>query len=166
METFSALLAICAGNSPVPGEFPTQRPVTRSFDVNFDLRPNKRLSKQSRGWWFETLSRPLWRHHNGVSQNGQTPSIIGICSYCVLDRPVFERCQTLLHPELTPWWCFLLADGAHHKKPHSPSPTHPRPKLRVTKIFHIPNCLHPLANPPRFSYHPLDTVWYVLSMKL
>ena len=33
METFSALLAICAENSPVPGEFPTQRPVTRSFDV-------------------------------------------------------------------------------------------------------------------------------------
>ena len=47
METFSALLAICAGNSPVPGEFPTQRPVTRIFDVYFDLRPNKRLSKQS-----------------------------------------------------------------------------------------------------------------------
>ena len=47
METFSALLAICAGNSPVPGEFPAQRPVTRSFDVYFDLRPNKRLSKQS-----------------------------------------------------------------------------------------------------------------------
>ena len=44
METFSALLAICAGNSPVPGEFPTQRPVTRSFDVSFDLRLNKRLS--------------------------------------------------------------------------------------------------------------------------
>ena len=64
METFSALLAICAGNSPVPGEFPTQRPVTRSFDVYFDLRPNKRLSKQSLGWWFETLSPPLWRHRN------------------------------------------------------------------------------------------------------
>ena len=47
METFSALLAICAGNSPVPGEFPAQRPVTQSFDVFFDLRPNKRLSKQS-----------------------------------------------------------------------------------------------------------------------
>ena len=47
METFSALLAICAGNSPVPGEFPIQRPVTRSFDVFFDLRLNKRLSKQS-----------------------------------------------------------------------------------------------------------------------
>ena len=34
METFSALLAICAGNSPVPGDFPAQRPVTRSFDVS------------------------------------------------------------------------------------------------------------------------------------
>ena len=48
METFSALLAICAGNSPVSGEIPAQRPVTRSFDVFFDLRLNKRLSKQSR----------------------------------------------------------------------------------------------------------------------
>ena len=66
MKTFSALLAICAGNSPVPGEFPAQRPVTRSFDIFFDLRLNKRLSKQSWGWWFETLSRPLWRHCNGI----------------------------------------------------------------------------------------------------
>ena len=65
METFSALLAICAGNSPVTGEFPAQRPVTRSFDVFFDLRLNKRLSKQWWGWWFETPSRPLRRHCNG-----------------------------------------------------------------------------------------------------
>ena len=64
METFSALLAICAGNSPVPGEFLAQRPVTRSFDVFFYLRLNKRLGKQSWGWWFETLPRPLWRHSN------------------------------------------------------------------------------------------------------
>ena len=64
MERFSALLAICAGNSPVPGEFPAQRPVTRSFDVFFDLRLNKRFGKQSWGWLFETLSRPLWRHRN------------------------------------------------------------------------------------------------------
>ena len=55
METFSALLALCAGNSPVTG------PVTRSFDVFFDLRLYKRLSKQWWGWWFETPSRPLWR---------------------------------------------------------------------------------------------------------
>ena len=58
METSSALLAICTG------EFPTQRPVTRSFDVFFDLRLNKQLNKQSWGWWFETLSHPLWRHSN------------------------------------------------------------------------------------------------------
>ena len=45
METFSALLALCAGNSPVTGEFPSQRPVTRKFDVFFDLRQNTRLSK-------------------------------------------------------------------------------------------------------------------------
>ena len=43
METFSALLDICAGNSPVTGEFPAQRPATRSFDVFFDLRLNKWL---------------------------------------------------------------------------------------------------------------------------
>ena len=49
-----------------PGEFPTQRPVTRSFDAYFDLRLNKRLSKQSWGWWFETLSRSLWRHRNDL----------------------------------------------------------------------------------------------------
>ena len=41
MKRFSAYLVICAGNSPVPGEFPAQRPVTRSFDVFFDLRLNK-----------------------------------------------------------------------------------------------------------------------------
>ena len=64
METCSALLVICAGSLPVLADFPTQRPVTRSFDVLFDLRPNKRLSKQSWGWWFEMSSRPLWRHRN------------------------------------------------------------------------------------------------------
>ena len=38
METFYALQAICAGNSPLTGEFPAQRPVTRNFDVLFYLR--------------------------------------------------------------------------------------------------------------------------------
>ena len=44
MEALSALLAICAGNSPVTGEFPAQRPLTRSFDVFFesgDLRRHR-----------------------------------------------------------------------------------------------------------------------------
>ena len=74
METFSALLAICAGNSPASGEFPAQRPVTRSFDVFFDLCLNKRLRKQSWGWWFETLSRPLWRHCNGHQCVNSSPT--------------------------------------------------------------------------------------------
>ena len=65
METFSVLLAICVGNSLVTSEFPSQRPVTWSFGVFFDLRFNKRLSKQSWGWWFEIPSHPLWRHCNG-----------------------------------------------------------------------------------------------------
>ena len=66
METFPALLALCVGNSPVTGEFPIQKPVTWSFDVFFDLRLNKRLTKQWWGWWFETPSRPLLRHCNVI----------------------------------------------------------------------------------------------------
>ena len=69
METFSALLVICVGNSTVSGEFPTQRPVTRSFDIFFDLRLNKWLSKQPWGWWFKTLSCPLWFHCNETTIN-------------------------------------------------------------------------------------------------
>ena len=61
-----------------PGEFPTQRPVTRSFDVFFDLRSNIRLSKQPWGWWFETPSWSLWRHYN-------MPTINCNCS--------FSRCR-------------------------------------------------------------------------
>ena len=55
METFSALLAICAEKSPVPGEFPTQKPVTRNFDVFFDLRPNN-------GWVNNGEAGDLRRH--------------------------------------------------------------------------------------------------------
>ena len=68
METFSALLALCAGNSLVTGEFLSQRPVTRSFHVFFDLCLNKRLSKQPRRGWFETPWRSLWRHCNAISK--------------------------------------------------------------------------------------------------
>ena len=64
METFSASLALCADNLPVTGEFPAQRPVTRSFDVYLICALNKRLGKQSRGWWFETPSCSLWRHRS------------------------------------------------------------------------------------------------------
>ena len=48
METFSALLALCAGNSPV----------TKPWCFLWSAL-NKQLSKQSWGWWFETPSRSL-----------------------------------------------------------------------------------------------------------
>ena len=87
METFSVLLDFCARNSPVTGEFPAQRPVTRSFDVFFDLRLNKSLSKQSWGSWFETPSRPLWHHCNVVgmvpSRSGKIFSHFWPCNVCV-----------------------------------------------------------------------------------
>ena len=91
MKTFSALLALCAGKSPVTGEFPAQRPVTRSFDVFFDLRPNERLSKQWWGWWFETQSCPLWRHRNA----GDMPILWHDCNV----------------PRLSSWSCNILWHG-------------------------------------------------------
>ena len=60
METFSALLV----HTPVTCEFPSQKPVTRIFDIFFDLRPNKRSSKEPWGWWFGTPLRSLWRYCN------------------------------------------------------------------------------------------------------
>ena len=64
----------------VTGEFPTQRPVTRNVDVFFDLRLNKRLSKQSWGWWFETSSHPLWRHSNGnLFHNLHSCAVLMLC---------------------------------------------------------------------------------------
>ena len=68
------------------GEFPTKRPVTQSFDVFFDLRLNKKLSKQSWGWWFEMPSRPLWCHSNGKQYN---------IAKCGLTRPYFVRTSHL-----------------------------------------------------------------------
>ena len=100
METYSALLAICAGNSPVAGECPAQRPVTRSCDVFFGLRLNKRLSKQSWGWWFETPSCPLWRHCNVNGGNVIQPHAVakgldGLIGWAP------NRCEELCKPKKT-----------------------------------------------------------------
>ena len=76
MQTFSALLAMCTRNSLVTGEFSAQRPVTRGFDVFFDLRLNKRLSKQLWGWWFETLSHQLWRYGSESKQSYDGPMTV------------------------------------------------------------------------------------------
>ena len=88
METFSALLTLCAGNSPVTGEFPSQRPVTHSFDVFFDLRLNKRSSKQSRGSWFETSSHSLWRHCNDCAGLAQMTKL-----FSCMELNFTIRCQ-------------------------------------------------------------------------
>ena len=101
METFSVLLGLCAGNSMVTGEFPTQRPVMGKFDVFFDLCLNKRLSKQSWGWWFETPSHSLWRHCN----------ISPWCVFWTSLSAVQERLLNLITLTTTPpplcVWCIV-----------------------------------------------------------
>ena len=76
-------ISICAGNSLVTREFPSQMPVMQSFDVFFDLRLNKRLCKQSRHWSFETPSRLFWRHRNDFSTT-MNKAII----FCDVEAPV------------------------------------------------------------------------------
>ena len=104
MESFSALLALFARNSPVTNEFPSQRPVTRSFDVFFELRLNKRLSKQSRRLWFETPSRSWWRHCVVIEAH--------LCSSCLPRckwNPVCTYpCHTSLHR-----CCHILNSSGH-----------------------------------------------------
>ena len=110
-ETFSVLLAICAWNSPVPGEFPAQRPVTRSFDVFFDLRLNKRWRKQSWGWWFETPSWSLWRHCNGMNGMGLSVWMAFVTFHIVASLYILPNCHDNLpfdnnkHPSLGPKPC-------------------------------------------------------------
>ena len=102
METFSALLVSCAGNSPVTGEFSAQRPATRSFDAFFRLCLNKRLSKQSWGWWFETLSRPLWRHCKKWTRNSVT--LIKTSSHYKQEQACFKSVS---------WQCLLQWENTY-----------------------------------------------------
>ena len=104
MVTISALMTLCAGNSPGHGEFPAQRPVTRSFDVFIDLRLDKQLSKQSGGWWFETLSCPLWRHRNDVIQVNTYRFII----ICDGNEICFWYCNSLRMTDYLLFLCLLL----------------------------------------------------------
>ena len=99
MKTFFALLVFCAENSPVPGEFSAQRPVTRSFDFFFDLHLNKQLSKQSRGWWFETPSGSLWRQCNVLFFH------IPIWTVLLIQRShiIWQTCRPVLAGIRTEW---------------------------------------------------------------
>ena len=116
METFSALLAICAGNSPVPGEFPTQRPVTRSFDVFFDLHPNKRLSKQWWGCWFETPPCPLRRHRNVISAvAGSSDKWLWLVNPKSMNPGYFTLAATDLKPQQMPMFLHIRTEGLYVK---------------------------------------------------
>ena len=116
METCSALLAFCAGYLPVTGDFPAQRPVTWSFDVLFDLRLNKQLSKQTGGWWFETQSRSLWRHCQAV----QKSPTLQTNSPCLCKRKVGSQKSvsgSLLHNNFFKTWRAFPCPGHPRKGP-------------------------------------------------
>ena len=109
METFSALLAICAGNSPVTGEFPARRPVTRSFDVSLIcVRINGWVSNGTAG----DLRRP--RAHYDVTvmwcrdisaRSSQTSLVRITCpmlsNSAIYIKPIPHRSVTPIHAELS-----------------------------------------------------------------
>ena len=74
----------------VRGNHWSQRPVTRSFDVFFDLRLNKRLSKQSWRRWFETPSCSFWRHCKDI-------------------QPTLSSRNLFQHPHCPPYNLFRLS---------------------------------------------------------
>ena len=108
METFSVLLALCVGNSPVTGEFPSHRPVTRSFDVFFVLRLNNQLSKHSRGWWVEMQSRPLWRHCNVITIPKTCAYVIGHIP-CVCSDYNSKHSWPLLTLNVSPFFWYIMS---------------------------------------------------------
>ena len=78
-------------NWPFGRGIPRTKPLTRSFDVFVDLRLNKRLGKQSWGWWFEMPWRALWRHCNGLNVIRATSDMCLVHSKLQkLIKPIFE----------------------------------------------------------------------------
>ena len=113
METFSALLAICAGNSPVTGEFPAQRPVTRSFDVFLDLRPindwvNNREaddSRRYRGHYDVSVMYPLLLIHGTVTHitQGCVTAINSLrAKYFSRNMNMYLQFLSLFYNDMTP----------------------------------------------------------------
>ena len=145
METFSALLVLCAWNSLVPGEFPSQRAVTRSFSVFFDLRLNKRLDKQSQGWWIETPSCPLWGYCSDFTVNNLKLIFLDI-NICTLLRRVpmglIKKNTTLV--QMTYWWPAIIwtNDGLVYQHMYVSTTldelTYERPNKIADKYISIP----------------------------
>ena len=113
MKTFSALLPICAGNSPVTDDFPTKSQLRGSLMFSLILCLNRRLSKQPWGWWFETPSWSFWCHCNEFSYNSFKLAFVNQIAlikrigrhipkhtqvtYCLYLYPA-PQCQCMLHP--------------------------------------------------------------------
>ena len=154
--TFSTLLAICVGNSPVTGEFLAQRPVTRSFDVFFDLRLNKRLSKQSWGWWFETPWRSLWRHRNVLHRHHHDHVL---CTSWYNTRRYTE--VRLLSPEVSPARRKVISDHNIGQVVNTVELCHPITKSRpcATHCYMSRPCAIPLLCQGHVSSH-----YYVKAM--
>ena len=117
MKIFSALLAICAGNSPVTGELSAQRPVTRSFDVFVDLCLNERLSKQSWGWWFETPSRQLWRHCNDDCHSANEATLETMSEYLQHKQVISWPKQKQQNQEHILWDILYDGDKPYYHRP-------------------------------------------------
>ena len=110
METFSALLALCEGSSLLTGEFPSQRPVTRSFDVFYDLHLNKR--------WVNNCEAGDLRRH------GAHYDVIVISHHFVMTASQIEpnnKIEITIHRFLNPsrvnifeWPCVLVLNIASY----------------------------------------------------
>ena len=102
------------GEFTSPGEFHAQRPVTRSFDVFFDLRLNKRLSKQPWGWWFEMSSCSLWSYCNDHAKfaTGRQIAVWRI-KQIAKGAPVIWLCTSL-------WWQHLVLGSLINNNIHWP----------------------------------------------
>ena len=126
-----------------PGEFPAQRPVTRSFDIFFEQRVNKGLSKQSWGWWCETLSRPLWRHCS------DTPGCNGACitssHICGVAFHIYIKLSWQLNYSCYLWYLFSSWMTNLHANPRYSSNTRTMPAASA-----------PLA---AYNKIPTSTVW-------
>ena len=120
MKTFSALLALCAGNSPAPVNSPHKGQWRGALMFFFYLRLKKRLSKQSWRWWFETPSCSLWRHFNGMQAAFEEPlsqhSVTHCqCTQCLKVNTTSSIEQILAHNfavewKTTPYTCVLGAN--------------------------------------------------------
>ena len=127
METFSASLVICEGNPPVTGGIPS-----RGADVFFDVCPDKRLSKQTRCWWFETTKCSLWRHCNG-ERDARCIEIRNLVYFC------HDRDHSGFHDDVIKWkpfprnWPFV--HGIHRSPVNSPHKGQRRRSLMFSLIY-------------------------------